>query len=183
VPVVATLSFATGTFAVMNAAIALFNLMPFYPLDGHFIVNAILPEKTAKGLKEFYRTGGALAWVPFLMFTGVIMKFGLVAMAISWLSTLLLGGAGAAALHLAAAVLPAAAGVMVGRMRDTGVPALTAQPQVEEHRFMKERLSQVRMELATADDGEWKDSLERQADGYTARVSALETQYPLLRGK
>ena len=41
----------------------------------------------------------------------------------------------------------------------------------------------VRAELSTAEDGEWRDSLERQADGYQARVASLETQYPALRGK
>lgn len=130
--VVSALSFAVGTFAVMNAAIAVFNLLPFYPLDGHFIFTGLVAQfskKGAEGLRDFYRTGGPLAWVPALVFMGVFIKFGLAAMAISWLSTFLLGGAGAAALSLAHAALPAAAAasIMVGSMRDVGLPPLVAQ--------------------------------------------------------
>jgi Zn-dependent protease len=189
VPVVAALSYATGMFAVMNAAIAVFNLMPFYPLDGHFVFNLILPKKVREGLRDFYREGGALAWVPFAAFMGVIMKLGVVAMVISWLAALLLGGPAAAALHLAAAAVPAAAGMLIGRMKDTGIPKLQARTAVLEHNFMKERLRVVGADLRAAKaepakyDTEWVESLERQADGYETRMRELETAHPELIGR
>jgi Zn-dependent protease len=137
--VVSALSFAVGTFAVMNAAIAVFNLLPFYPLDGHFIFTGLVSQfskKGAQGLRDFYRTGGALAWVPGLVFMGLFIKFGLGAMVLAWLANFLLGGAGAAGLYLAHAALPAAAAasLMVGSMRDVGLPQLVAQrPAVAGH--------------------------------------------------
>ncbi|MBI3552243.1 MAG: site-2 protease family protein [Elusimicrobia bacterium] len=191
IPVVAALSYATGMFAVMNAAIAVFNLMPFYPLDGHFVAKALIPSWAPAGVKEFlgFFLGvepGVAAWIPFAVFMGVIMKAGLVVTTVSWLATLILGGPGAAVLHLAAAALPAAAGLLIGRMRDTGVPALKAQPQVAEHRFMKERFADVRGRLASMgeeSDQEWRETLERQADGYRSRMTELEDRYPELRGR
>jgi Zn-dependent protease len=189
VPVVAALSYATGLFTVMNAAIAVFNLLPFYPLDGHFVFNAFLPKKVREGLREFYQNGGLLAWVPFAAFMGVVMKLGVAATVISWLAALLLGGPAAAGLHLAAAAVPAAAGFLIGRMRDSGVPKLTVRTAMLEHNFMKERLRAVGADLraAKADptkyDPEWVESLERQADGYETRMRELETLHPELLGR
>lgn len=96
----ALLVHAVGLFAVMNAAIAAFNLVPLYPLDGHFVAYAFMPKKAAATLKEFYKNGGALAWVPAAVFIGVAVKFGLMAQAVHWLAQLLLGAHGAGVLGL-----------------------------------------------------------------------------------
>jgi Zn-dependent protease len=91
---------ALGLFTVMNAALGVFNLIPFYPLDGHFVAYAFLPKRWAAGLKEFYKTSGVLAWVPALVFVGIGMKLGLMPMAAHWLAQLLLGAPGAGAIGL-----------------------------------------------------------------------------------
>ncbi len=89
------LSQVVGLFTVMNAGLALFNLVPFYPLDGHLALNGILGEKLAKEINRFNKESGLLAWLPAAAFFGVIMKLNLIAWTMPKIAALLLGEAGA----------------------------------------------------------------------------------------
>ncbi len=55
---------AAGLFVFVNAALALLNLMPVFPFDGHHILRALLPAKAATALDSFYENHPILRWIP-----------------------------------------------------------------------------------------------------------------------
>lgn len=59
----------TGIF--INIALALFNLIPIPPLDGHHIALGLLPEPLAKQYDKISKTYGMLI-ILFLFFSGII---------------------------------------------------------------------------------------------------------------
>lgn len=134
------LAAAAAIFTFVNAGLAMFNLLPFYPLDGHNLVRGLIhwlaglmPRGWADKLigfnaklDEFYETGGIWAWMPFIAFVSVAAVFGLALAAVSGATSLLLGGAAVVNLQLAGAFLPAVAalGLMAGQMKDAGPPRL-----------------------------------------------------------
>ena len=63
-PVVGILYYAL----IINLALALFNFIPIPPLDGHWLLHAILPGSAAKLLEKAGVFGFALLYV--LMFAG-----------------------------------------------------------------------------------------------------------------
>lgn len=61
----------TGVF--INIALALFNLIPIPPLDGHHILAGILPERLARQYDRINQTYGMLI-ILFLFVSGIISK-------------------------------------------------------------------------------------------------------------
>lgn len=103
IPTVATQDLArtalpgVALFTTINASLALFNLLPFFPLDGHHVVRPllkrVLPQRAFGALEEFYATGGIWAWVPLISFLAFTGHFGLFTHAANAVTGFLLGGA------------------------------------------------------------------------------------------
>lgn len=75
-----------ATLIQINIALAVFNLLPFYPLDGFRIVLGFLPYDLSQQWAQMSRFG--LPIILFLAFTGILSKmiFG----PVNWLIALLL---------------------------------------------------------------------------------------------
>lgn len=80
-PVVGILFFAL----IINFALALFNIMPIPPLDGHWILYAVLPPGAAENLQRMASYGAIILYA--LMFMGL---FRFIFIPISWLLRVLL---------------------------------------------------------------------------------------------
>ena len=57
----------------INIALAIFNLIPIPPLDGHHIVSGILPEHLARQYEKINQTYGMLI-ILFLFISGIVRK-------------------------------------------------------------------------------------------------------------
>jgi len=69
---------------IINLALALFNIIPIPPLDGHWMLYAILPYNAARGLEKLGSYGFILLYG--LMFLGV---FHLIFIPVQWVLTVL----------------------------------------------------------------------------------------------
>lgn len=98
-------SSALKTVATINVALGLFNLLPWYPLDGHQIALSLLSfvsRDAAAAIKSWEKRGqspsslaGTLPWVPLAVFTGVAVASGQFSAAVTEATSRLLGAAGA----------------------------------------------------------------------------------------
>jgi Zn-dependent protease len=116
---------AAALFTMLNVSLAIFNLVPLFPLDGHHILYSVLPWKLEAKLKNFYATAGWLAYAPLVAFMFAAGGMGVLSTAIAWGTSLMLGTATAGA-HLALGSLPAMAalGLLFGQKDATGPPSL-----------------------------------------------------------
>ena len=114
-------------FTMLNVSLALFNLLPLFPLDGHHILYSLLPWRAEAKLKNFYATAGWMAYAPLIAFMFAAGGLGVVSTAVAWGTSLMLGTATAGA-HLALGSLPAMAalGLLFGSKNGSGPPALKA---------------------------------------------------------
>jgi len=62
-----------GTIIALQLMLAVFNLIPIYPLDGSHILAALLPVETARKIEGFYRQSGPLLLLVVVMVAGRIV--------------------------------------------------------------------------------------------------------------
>ena len=85
------INFIVTLFSV-NLSLAIFNLLPFYPLDGHHIIRAFLPRTTRASYDLFNRHFGMfLAFILIIPWGGVSLVSYLMTPALNFAYTLLLG--------------------------------------------------------------------------------------------
>ncbi len=87
---------ASALFVFVNAALAMLNLMPVFPFDGHHILRALLPAKAATALDSFYESHPILRWIPTILVLALLG--GVVLSAAGAVAGALIGPASAASL-------------------------------------------------------------------------------------
>lgn len=66
------------TFATINLSLAIFNIIPIPPLDGHKIINGLLPQRLSyywEMLEKYSWILIVLIFIPFLPFSNLISSF------------------------------------------------------------------------------------------------------------
>lgn len=87
---------AAAFFVFVNAALAMLNLLPFFPFDGHHILRALLPARAAAALDSFYENHPVARWVPTVL--AVLALGGLILAASGAVAGALLGPAAVSSL-------------------------------------------------------------------------------------
>lgn len=65
-------SMLAGSFVVLNVSLAIFNMIPFPPLDGGNVLSGFVPESVAAAIDQLRPYGFIMLYA--LMFTGVLSR-------------------------------------------------------------------------------------------------------------
>ena len=115
---------ALVSFIFLNAALAVFNLLPVRPLDGGHILAAFLPSGVRARLDSFYARLGAFRLLPIIAIA--VLGGGFIVGSATVITQLLIGASlGVTGVQLAGAALPAMAalGMLLGRPHPALKPA------------------------------------------------------------
>lgn len=98
---------AAATVVAVNVLLAVFNLIPAYPLDGHHVARWLLPRGLSARLDALYARGGFVAWLPAIVMYLTLLRTGVFSAVVGGIDGLLLPAVAAAGL-LVSSVLPKA---------------------------------------------------------------------------
>lgn len=72
------IAFSLYTFAIINVSLAVFNIIPIPPLDGHKIINAVLPKRISiwwESLEKYSWILILLLLIPFSPLSGILSSY------------------------------------------------------------------------------------------------------------
>lgn len=84
-----------ASFATINVMLAVFNMMPVFPLDGWTVLRSLVKSERLERADRWFKTAGPWAYLPFVAMIGIGMATGLFGFLIGGATSWLLGGAAA----------------------------------------------------------------------------------------